>query len=428
MKRKITVIPALLTLVLVLSACGATDAVARLLGKTAEAASEDVAVKSGDMEVLSVEDDQRVKSLINDYFSSLYAQPVESYLSDSLTGKIPPNIKDFIAKSTIATAEGNPEIGLHLPRYLEMNGLVAIGYTVNEKTEKDARETLLIDSGFAGNRNGSSYYYVKIDLTAKCVNKQNFNLLYSFNGQTKLWQKKDNQPVSEGILDYVRMEARYDVEARKDDGTYKLVTVKEANTRNTVENRLLTYNNDFVARLPYLNISKKEDGKAYVNENDQKIYEEEKAVILSFFKSLSKSFNSESMKLLYTKWQAGTQDFKGFLALVGQPADDNTKKLADYMDIKEDYRTRFDYDSFPLQPGMERLQEEFSGMEIVPHPGYTKKQKVYAVTFNAPLVTAVGGIEGKEGKCGYSYIVNLTRTNEVVKVSGIKLYECSGIQ
>ncbi len=421
----VTILAAILTLSF--TGCG-LDTVSGLLAKPADAAVQDAPENKEVPDVVSKDDDQRIKTLIDDYFAALYAEPVENYSNYSLTGKIPPDIKNFLSKMTISTADGNPEIGLHLPRYIEINGLVAIGYSVVKNAEETGEEKFAADARFVGNRSGSSYYYVKLPLIAKCIDRGSFEALYGMNAQTGQWKKKDALPINEGLVDYVRLQARYDVEAKKDDGTYKLVTVKEANTKDSLANRLVTYNNDFVTRLPYLDLSKTEDGKAYVNKNDGKTYEEEKSVIAAFFKSLCKSLDSESMKLLYSRWKNGTADFKGFLTLVGQSADDNSKKLPDYMDIKDNYKTKFDFDSFPLQPGMETLKDEFNPMEIEPHPGYTKNEKVYTLTFNAPATGKLGGSEGKESRYFFGYIVTLTRVNEVLKVSGIKMFEASEVQ
>ena len=426
MKQKILTFLALLLICFSTTSCGIGD-IAKIFGKPS---NEEEVKQAGTetIDVVSNEDDQRIRSLINDYLSCLYSEPVESYYSYSLTGKIPPNIRDFISKTTVAAAEGNTEIGLHLPRYVEMNGLVAISFSIDRKSPQNGREEPMIDSRFAENRNGSSFYYVKAELIAKCINENNFKALYTMDTQTKQWRKTDTNPVDENMADFIRIQVRYDVEARKEDGTYKLVTVREANTKDVLENRLLTYNNEFFTRLPYINILKTEDGKTFLREDDQKAYEEEKAVIVSFFKSLFNSFDSESMKLLQSQWKAGTADFKKFLTLVGQPADDSNRKLIDYIDARDDYRTKFNYDSFPLQPGMEKLKEVTGEMEVLPYTGYTKKQKIYLVSFNASLITAVGGIEGKEKNCSYDYLVYVTRTNELLKVSGIKLFGCSEIQ
>lgn len=395
---------------------------------SAAAASDSQNTTKKETGTVTGEEDERIKSLINDYFSCLYAEPAISYYPCCTTGTLPAKIKDFISPSTVSLAEGNPEIGIHMPRFVEINGLTAIGYEIVKNKGVGDKELPDIEAGFAGNSGDSSFYFVKVGLYAKCVNSSTLEMLYTLNTQNNIWQKKDTQAVDENLTDTIRVQVKYDVEVRKEDGNYKLVSVKEANTRTGLKNRLYIYNNDFMTRLPYLNSMKTADGKAYVNEDDGKTYEEEKAVIQSFFDSLKKSLNKENMKLLYPMWNTGTADFKGFLDKIAQPGEGDAKKLSDLMEIRDDYRTKFGYESFPLQVNMERLEGEYKSFEVVPHPGYTKKQKRYAVAFKVPVKKANGLIEGEEDVYGYDYFVTLAKANEVLKVSGIKLNECSRVE
>lgn len=373
---------------------------------------------------LSREENDRIVTLIKDYFSSVYSEPVENYAGSSATGTIPAKLKDFISKGTVSLAEGNPEIGIHLPRFVEFNGLTAVDYEIIRFRGNDGQEAPAIDARFSGSRDGSAFYYVKVELIAKCVNNSTLAALYTLNPQNNLWQKKDEQPLDEGLVDYIRVRARYDVEAVKEDGTYKLVGIKEASTQKSLKNRLYTHNNDFMDRLPYVNSEKDEDGVAYVNENDGKAYEEEKAVILSFFNSLKDSLDSERMKLGQVRWREGSEGFVDFLDRVGQPGDGGAKKLNELMDIREDYRSRFDYASLPIQPDMEKLVGEYKSFEVTPHPGYTRKQKKYFVGFEVSVKKTNGMIEGEDHLYRYDYLVTLSTVNELLKVSGISLNEC----
>jgi hypothetical protein len=405
---------------------GCTELIPGLGSKPTVIESETSAKKA--IDTISKEEDERIKNLINDYFSSLYSVPAENYYTYCTTGTIPAKIRDFISKSTISLAEGNREIGIHMPRFVEINGLTAIRYEIITEKVDDGTKYAGIEPGFAGNIGDSTFYYVKLNLYAKCMDSGILNTFYTLNATDNTWKKKDGASFNEALADTVRVQARYDVEVRKEDGSYKIATVKEASTKDSLKNRLYIYNNDFMSRFPYINNTKTADGKAYVKEADGKMYEEEKAVIKSFFSSLKNSLNRENMKLLYPVWTVGSANFKSFLDKIAQPGEGGNKKFNELVEIKEDYRTRFDYGSLPLQLNMERLEGDFKSFEVVPHPGYTKKQITYIVTFKASVIKANGFIEGEECVYKFDYFVTLAKSNEVLKVNGIKLKECSKVE
>lgn len=369
------------------------------------------------------EEDSRIRTLIGDYFSCLYTEPVEDYYIYSATGKLPEKIKGFISNDTISIAEGNREIGIHLPRFIESNGLVCIGYELVKNKSSDGRETSDIDADYAGGSGGGFLYYTKVRLYARCVNTANFETLFTMSEADNTWTKVNSNPIDENQTDTIKIEARFDVQVKKEDGNYKIAAAREAVTTNEARNRLLIFNNDFIKRLTYLDCSAAEDGKAYVREEDGKIYEEEKALITAFFSSLKNTLNAENMKLMQTAWDRNAEDFSAFLDKISMAGDGDAKKLTDLIYIKEDYKTKFDYGSMPLQINMERLSGEFTEMEIVPHPGYTKKRKIYAVSFKVPVKRVNGSVQGEECIYYYDYFITLSKTDETLKIDGIRLNE-----
>jgi len=60
---------------------------------------------------------------MTEYFGALFGQNVESYKNNLLTGEIPANIKNYIAERTIKEGDKNPEVGIHFPRFVEVNGM-----------------------------------------------------------------------------------------------------------------------------------------------------------------------------------------------------------------------------------------------------------------------------------------------------------------
>ena len=373
------------------------------------------------------EEDARIKTLISDYFSSLYSEPVQNYYSYAVKGKVPDKIKDFISKDTINMAEGNMEIGIHLPRFIETNGLVCIGYELAMNKASNGTGTPDIKADFAGGYGSGLLYYTKVNLYARCVSASDFEKLYTLNQVDNTWTKVDGNQIDEKLTDMIKLQARYDVQVKKEEGNYKLEAVKEAITTNGVKSRLLLYNNDFIGRLSYLDYVKSDDGKSYIKEEDGRIYDEEKAVITAFFSSLKNSLNIENMKLMQTVWNKNVTDFNAFLGKISLAGDGDTKKFSDLIDMKADYKTKFDYYSLPLQLNMERLDGEFSEMEIIPHPGYTKKHKIYAVTFKVPVIKLNGSVQGDEYIYRYDYFITLSRINETLKIDGMKLNEFSRV-
>ncbi len=376
---------------------------------------------------ITAEEDTRIKTLIRDFFSSLYAEPVQDYYPYAVAGKIPEKIRSFISKDTINMAEGNSEIGIHYPRFIETNGLVCIEYEVD--TDKTAGSTNVpaIQADFAGSSGNSILYYTKVNLYAKCIGMEDFEKLFIRNEADNSWKKADNKPIDVALTDTIKIQARYDVHVIKEDGNYKLDAIKEAVTTYGVKSRLLTFNNTFVERISYLDYSKSENGDSYVNAEDGKVYEEERKLIVDFFSSLKNSLNTENMRLLYTAWDKSAAEFNRFIGKISQSSDESEKKFHELIDIREDYKIRYAYDSLPLQMNMERLDGEFTEMEVIPHPGYTKNNKVYIVSFKVPVIKENGSVEGVEYIYRYNYYVTLSNEKETLTIDSIKLNECSRV-
>lgn len=386
-----------------------------------EGAGERAADDSG--LIVNADEDLRIKALIGDYFSNLYSEPAEDYYIYSAAGKLPEKIKGFISKNTISMADGNREIGVHLPRFLEANGFVLIKYDLIRKKSSDGTEMPVIDADFAGAAGGKYLYYTKVNLYARCVNADMFEELYTINKADNTWTRISADPIEDDKTDTVRIEARYDVLITKEDGAYKLDAVTEAVTTNEAKTRLLLYNNDFVKCFPYLDCTLAEDGKTYVMEEDGRVYEEEKALIEGFFSGMKSSLNAENMKLMQTAWDRDAEEFASFLNMLPQSEGEGARKLTEMMDIKDDYKTKFGYGSMPLQLGMEMLVGEFIEMKIVPHPGYTKLRKIYSVSFEVPAIKESGMIQGDKRIYRYDYFITLSDVDDVLKISGIRLNE-----
>lgn len=348
----------------------------------------------------SVEEDKKVLEILSKYFETVYADPIESYSQNVISGNIPEKIKTFMAQRTIAEGNGNPEIGIHLPRVVEINGLSITGYQIMKG--KDGKTS--IDSGFIGKTGENFLYFVKLDLLAKALENSIFDQYYLQNPTTKLYDKIGGKVAGEDLFENMKVEAKYDVEVALDGGQYKIVTVKESNYKPGLNNRLFKLNNEFLNRISYLDLK---------NDDDKKVYEAEKAVIEGVFNNLIK-IDKERMILLKSKWDKGNVDFIAFLNMV----DVMKVNQKDALLIDQNYKTKFGYTALPLQINMEKISK-INNLKVVEHPGYTSKKKRYFVSFEASVIKS-NGMVGTEEVYYYDYFVTLDKN---ALVDSIKLNE-----
>ncbi|HEX3028020.1 MAG TPA: hypothetical protein VHT34_01650, partial [Clostridia bacterium] len=368
MYKKLCTITVILLLTIMVAGCGSE-----------KKAKDDTVIPSE--YVIAASDNESITKLIEDYYTSLFASPPESYVTNSVAGTVPEKIKGFVANKTIDEGQGNPEIGLHYPRFVGVNGLTAVNYQIIKVKEKPA-----IKSEFIGMDGNSYLYFVKIDLMAKCIRDSIFTSMYKENAADRTYIKNgtlDGKPASK-----IRIEARYDVQIIKDDGKFKILKASEAANQYGYKNRLFRLNNDFISRLSYLDLEKDSSG-SYINGNDGKQYEQEKNMIQVFFNSM-KNIDSDRMQLLKVKWNKGQADFQGLLEKFKVAVGKEGKTM---LVIGSDYKQKFDVDSFPLQPIMQEIIN-FNGFEITPHPTYSNGSKKYIVKMEAD-VRQINGISDK---------------------------------
>ena len=350
----------------------------------------------------SVEEDHKVLDMLGKYFDAVYNEPFQNYAQNVVSGNIPDKIKTFIAKRTLDEGTGNPEIGIHLPRVVEMNGLSIVGYELIKGQDSKA----IIDSGFIGKTGDNFLYFIKLKLKAKALVNSVFDQFYVQNATTKMYDSLGNVPTDD-LYEFMRVEVKYDVEVAIQDGQYKIVTVKEANYKPGLQNRLFKLNNEFMNRLPYLDVN---------IESEKAIYESEKALIEGVFNNLIK-LDKERMILLKSKWETSDAEFVSFLNMI------NATKVneKDSLFIDENYKTNFNYNSLPLQINMEKINK-LENVQVSIHPGYSSKNKRYFVSFDASVLKA-NGMVGVEQVYYYDYYVTLKNNADSIMVESIKLNE-----
>lgn len=349
----------------------------------------------------SVEEDNKVLEMLNEYFEKVYNQPIQDYNQNIVTGNLPDKLKSYIAKRTLDEGSGNPEIGIHLPRVVEINGLSIVDYEII----KDSSNKAKINSGFIGKTGENFLYFVKLDLKAKTLENELFDKYYIMNPQTRIYEKIAEP--TDDLYEYIKVQAKYDVEVTQQDGTYKIVTVKEANYKPELKNRLFKLNNEFLNKLPYLDES---------IEAEKSVLDAEKALIEGFFNNLLK-LDKERMILFKSKWETSSDEFISFLKMV----DVFSVNGKDSMFVDQNYKRYFNYDAFPLQINMEKINS-IKRMEIIEHPGYTSKKKRYFVNFDASVLQS-NGMVGQEQTYYYDYYVTLKVDNGNLYIESIKLNE-----
>lgn len=372
-------------------------------------------------EGLKQEELKGIRNAIRDYFVKLYAQDVGSYEKNNATGAIPENIKSFIAGRTLNEGDMNPEVGIHFPRYVSINGLTAISYSIISKKGAEGTEIPQIEASYLGKKGDSLMFFAKVDLKAGCVPDGVFNTNFRQNGASGAYEKIPNAAVGEGQIESIKLQVCYNIEVLSQDDGYKILSARESSLVPGARNRLSAMNNDFVTRLPYLDITKGQDGKTYNNTEDGAIYEKEAAMISSFFENL-KNLDGERMSLLRQRWATGQKEFTDFLAKTGVTKDGDSKEL---MNIGSDYRTRFDIDSFPLQPNMEKITD-LEGFSVAPYISYSSRQKVYTVKF-VGAVKMINGLIDSANDYKYNFKVYLSGTGDTLRLSAIKLDEYYGV-
>lgn len=362
---------------------------------------------------INAELDNSAKKLLEEFFTALFSiKSADEYTENSRSGRIPDNIKSFIAEKTIKEGDGNPEIGLHLPRFISLNGMTIIDYDLvllGEEARPD------ITSGFVAKNGENILYFCKIVARVKVVPDEVFEFSYTLREDNTY---KKNKDIPQEEIDGMRVELRYDVELENNNGELKILRVIESNFKPGLKNRMFILNNDNITRLPYLDLARTPDGTAYVNPQDGQKYESEKSVIINLFENLS-ILDRERMNLLSYKWNQGMKEVKDYWVSLGITK--NKEETADIIKITEDFSTNYSYEALPLRFNMEKIK----GMQnfiVTPHPAYSEKIKWYFVDFDAS-VQRMNGITDEDYLYHYDYLVTLKNDKGVIIIDKIKLNE-----
>lgn len=357
------------------------------------------------------------KSLISDYFSKLFSNAeVEKFTENTALGTIPASIKPLISDQTIKEGEGNPEIGIHLPRYVSINGLTIIKYDIL-KSDVEGVNTL-ITSDFIANNNDTLVYFVRFSAKAFGLSEEEF--LEQYAQQQDYTYKKVAETQNAGkVLETseMKVELRFDVQIENKEGTLKVLSATESNIKPGIKNRMNILNNRSFSRLPLLDISKADDG-SYVNPKDGEIYEADMQAITTFFTNLT-VLDKDRMNLLYHKYNQGFGDVVSYFSDLGITKNSETSK--DLVDNSSNFNLDFPYKSLPLQEHMRRINS-ISNFVVIPHPAYTNENKQYFVNFDAEVVR-LNGIVDESFYYTYDYLVSVLDKGGSTIIQRIRLNE-----
>lgn len=128
---------------------------------------------------------KQVVDLVKNYYTTLYTGGIDSYQDASVNGNISAGITKYVSKQTLKDAVNNPEMGIHYPRFVELNGITAVSYEVLKNS--DVPE---ISADYIGKNGNAMLYYTKVNLKAKCVPENVFNDSYSRNPDTGAYVSK----------------------------------------------------------------------------------------------------------------------------------------------------------------------------------------------------------------------------------------------
>jgi len=363
--------------------------------------------------VITADEDKAVKDLLREYFTVLFDVPsLEEYSVNTGNGIMPEKIHKFIAASTLEEGNGNPEIGLHLPRFVSINGMTVTGYEPVKLSE--TAEDADVTSGFVAKNGDSLLYFSKVRVRAKVIPDEYFDEYYRLQSDNTYIKTRE---VPDSLFDTIKAEIRYDVTLAGSGKELAILRATEADVKPGLKNRLFRMNNESITLIPYLDLTRSMDGNGYRNVGDGETYEAEKSVIACFFNNLC-LLDRERMNLLSYKWEQGLSEVKDYWDYLGITV--SSEGGSQVIELTGDYRKNIPYDSLPLRYDMERLNE-IRSLDVTPHPAYSEKQKLYNVTFGAP-VQKTKGITDEYFIYRYDYLVSDTGDGPVI--TGIKLNEC----
>lgn len=400
-KKLATVMAVYLMTAVLISGCSASGDV-QVAGNSSQSSSTPKASQTA----VGKQEDTEIKKLISNYFVKLYSGYALNYQKNLSTGSIPEDLKSFIAKRAVEEGNNNTEVGLNFPRFVGMNGVTMVSY----KLLTDDKEPQ-IDSTFIENMDGTVLYFVKVNLLASCVPDSTFDAHFMLDPKTNTYQKTSD--VAADQVDSIKVQAKYDVELVKEDSGYKIIRARESAYKYGAKNRLFRYNNDFITRLPYLNLEQSDDKTGVANKEDSEIYKGECTVITSFLDNIL-SMDGERRTLLGGSWD---DSYSKFCLLAETIGIDKDKDKNEILLINDRYKELFPKEALLLQSDIMSIKKK-GDYTITMHPAYSKLNRWYMVSFNGTVKKSIGSAYAQD--YSFDFFIKLT-AGKTTKVSNVKL-------
>lgn len=329
--------------------------------------------------IISEPDNLSAQKVISDYFNALYkGDPVE-YAQNAMEGNIPAGVESFITADTIKLSEGNPEMPIHLPRFVELNGKTITSYSIEEYEGKTVEAELVTTVGEAD----SYLYYVKVFLSCVCLDNDAFDKLYEYNDETGIYEEPEEEPEAttteedeeeEDPVDNMRVMAKYDVVVKKDGSGFKIVSAKEINDILVFTRRNHKLNNDFLKRITWLDYK----------DTDKNLYTKEKGVVESFVNDMF-ALDSADIGLVRSGWNEDAEKFKEALERLSfGSAGKLLLEEVDDEDLEGAYQLNFPIEEFPVSKDIESISKHKID-ETKPNVSYSPKNIEYFVRVEATV-------------------------------------------
>lgn len=400
-KKLATVMAVYLMTAVLISGCSASGDV-QVAGNSSQSSSTPKASQTA----VGKQEDTEIKKLISDYFVKLYSGYALNYQKNLSTGSIPEDLKSFIAKRAVEEGNNNVEVGLNFPRFVGMNGVTMVSY----KLLTDEKEPQ-IDSTFIENMDGTVLYFVKVNLLASCIPDSLFDAHFTLDPDTNTYQKTSD--IAAEQVDSIKVQAKYDVELVKEGGEYKIIRARESSFTPGAKTRLFRYNNDFITRLPYLELEQSEDKTGFVNKKDSEIYKGECAVITSFFDNIL-SMDGERRTLLSGSWDDSYSKFCLLAETIGINKDKDKNEI---LLIDDKYKETFPKEALLLQNSVMSIKKT-GDYTITMHPAYSKLNRWYMVSFNGTVKKSIGSAYAQD--YAFDFFIKLTE-GKTTRISNVKL-------
>lgn len=326
---------------------------------------------------------------VGKYFEKLYGIDVDTCVGAFEKGEVPSDIQPMVSEKTIGLS-ANSDIPLHYPRYVQINGKDIVNYTVSKSMGNPE-----IIVAYMGKVADKQTFFAKVNLKAQYLTDKEFEEKFKRTSIGNYVKKETDTQLDNSSLDELKIQARYDIQVVKEGNQFKILSAKETGVNLPANKRLSKLNNQFLSRIAYFNIKDSEEGLIKADTEDKKSFDNDKKLIENFLKSVCK-IDSDGMNLLKNSYQKSKEDFTAYLDKLGV-------ETAPLSIDGDKYKTKMDYDSFPLRFNMLSIKD-ITGMDVSIHPGFSKNLHKYIVKFDSSAEMRNGILNDFE-KHKYDYTI-----------------------